>query len=399
LNFTKLTVISILSFALLVDVMLGASIYSSALLLISGGLVYWLSANQLRSAYQADLERQQQEHSATQEKIKNILNSVDRDLNNDLIAIESSAENIKKLLNENVENLYTSFSGLNSDVKHQQSMLMEIINKMSEKSNSSQGGENNEQEENLSKIRYFADEMLSTMDYFVKQVLETSQDSMTMVHRTDDMLKSMVDVEKLLDDVRTISDQTNLLALNAAIEAARAGESGRGFAVVADEVRKLSQDSNNFSNQISEVVNNVSNEVNLAKSIAARLASRDMSQAIHSRTHIDNMLNDINEMEDYLSRQITDVSNSAESIQRNVNLAVVSLQFEDLLNQIVNESKTKARHLLELSDSVLKPLAKFAMSNDSVELEKINQNTQRLSQSRKEASQGQKQNGSDVDLF
>ena len=65
--------------------------------------------------------------------------------------------------------------------------------------------------------------------------------------------KVSVEINSILDSIKSIADETKMLGLNAAIEAARAGEAGKGFGVVASEIRTLSKDSKDTAIKIAEL--------------------------------------------------------------------------------------------------------------------------------------------------
>lgn len=83
--------------------------------------------------------------------------------------------------------------------------------------------------------------------------------------------KSVDAIQKLTEDILSISSQTNLLALNASIEAARAGEAGKGFAVVADEIRELADNSRNTANSIQTISTQVVSAVKSLSEAAEKL--------------------------------------------------------------------------------------------------------------------------------
>ena len=110
-------------------------------------------------------------------------------------------------------------------------------------------------------------ESISEVEYTISQI-ETAA---IEIHKAGEIVnlleKESININMVVDVIRSIADQTNLLALNAAIEAARAGEQGRGFAVVADEVRTLAGRTQDSTAEIISIIEKLQLSVHSAKDI------------------------------------------------------------------------------------------------------------------------------------
>lgn len=143
------------------------------------------------------------------------------------------------------------------------------------------------------------------------------------------------ELKKMATEVRGIANQTNLVALNAAIEAARAGEAGRAFSVVASEVRKLSALSGDTGRRISEKVESVNNAINATMTMSLEYAERDAEMVADSEQLITHVLDQLRLTTDGLSKAANDFRNESVIIRHEVEAAMVALQFQDRVSQML----------------------------------------------------------------
>jgi len=169
-----------------------------------------------------------------------------------------------------------------------------------------------------------------------------------MLVKVQGLDRFIVELQEMASDVARIAQQTNLLALNAAIEAARAGDLGRGFAVVAKEFRMLSNQSGETGRKIAEKVKIISAAiVDTCTVVRESVAAEDNTLETAHGT-IDQVLTDFKNITDSFQRSGTLLHDESISIQSEINNALVQLQFQDRVSQIMTQVMKNLGHLPEV---------------------------------------------------
>ncbi|MGE0383784.1 MAG: methyl-accepting chemotaxis protein [Gammaproteobacteria bacterium] len=191
----------------------------------------------------------------------------------------------------------------------------------------------------LSRSEVHLRSVIDALESAISQKLAMRGEIETLVAFTDEL-------RNMARDVASLADQTNLLALNAAIEAARAGESGRGFAVVADEVRKLSTLSGSTGQRITEKVEVIGEAIASAVRSVESSANHDAQSVAQSQERIREVLEDVHRLTAGLAQSGAVLQRENEAIRSDVGEALVHLQFQDRVSQVlahIGDSLERAR--------------------------------------------------------
>jgi methyl-accepting chemotaxis protein len=179
---------------------------------------------------------------------------------------------------------------------------------------------------------------LSLLREMIEMLEENSRLNTEYSTAIDTILVNTAEINKISDEIQYISDQTNLLALNAAIEAARAGEHGRGFSVVAEEVRKLSDRTSLASNNIIQIVGKVNSSV---RDISRSLLE-NIKKTTDKKDHVDRAVGDLvrtaEESTEVFTKLIANAVASSESVAKNIDQIILSLQFQDITKQQIDQA-------------------------------------------------------------
>ncbi|MDH5613045.1 MAG: methyl-accepting chemotaxis protein [Gammaproteobacteria bacterium] len=167
----------------------------------------------------------------------------------------------------------------------------------------------------------------------LKLALETVSDSKDMLLAEVTMYSA--NMKDMADEAKHVAFQSQIIALNAEIEAARAGEAGRAFAAVVSEMRQLAYKSGDTSKKMSKKAESID-------AAMSRFYSEDKQMSVKEAEHVsraETMLNDIverfNKITLELEESVKTMENESRHIRDDISSALVALQFQDRVSQIM----------------------------------------------------------------
>ncbi|RLJ20267.1 hypothetical protein DJ030_07090 [bacterium endosymbiont of Escarpia laminata] len=251
--------------------------------------------------------------------------------------LRDSIEQAGNIMTNATQRLSGSLTGLEHESTGQREKLKEMVDELLVLVSS------DDQEEQTKGIQRFTLETEQLIGRFVTTVTDLKSASDQIAVEFGRMNQQVEGVGKLLNDVNTITAQTDLLALNAAIEAARAGEAGRGFAVVADEVRSLAQRTSQFSEQIRTLLSKIEGSIKTVDASVEKATGTDLSIAAKSQESVASMWDEIQGLNNRASLQSQSIAEISEKIHHLVIEGIISLQFEDIVNQLLIQIGDRSR--------------------------------------------------------
>lgn len=237
----------------------------------------------------------------------------------------------KTLISDAVVKLGESFNSLNTQTRAQQQVVASLIAEVSD--------DHAAPHTDRASVREIADGMSTILEGFIDMLSQVSAQNSGVIAKMEAMTEVVNQTFSLLSNVEMITKQTNLLSLNAFIEAARSGEAGRGFQVVATEMRNLSQSWAKLNEQTRVQVEKSKKIVHEARDVVHQMATRDMDSLTEAKNSSDVLFAKLAVMNEHISKNLGQVSVISQGIDRSVGLAVQSLQFEDIVGQLLGAAE------------------------------------------------------------
>jgi methyl-accepting chemotaxis protein len=163
---------------------------------------------------------------------------------------------------------------------------------------------------------------------FVEDMVRISASSVKIMIEVESLRGHTSNVAARGQQIENIASTTRMLSLNARIEAQRIGSSGAVFRVVADEIKTLARESGALSKTIRDALAVQSASLAKASAEVSQLAAYDLDHVVASQKHLDSTIA-------RLAAMSASSLHILARIQVEADAALQALQFEDMLNQLL----------------------------------------------------------------
>ncbi len=119
--------------------------------------------------------------------------------------------------------------------------------------------------------------------------------------------------------------------------------------MVADEVRDLSGRTSHFSQQIRGLLANMQVSIEATEGAINQMAAQDMTFALTSKDQVEQAMIGIEEMNRRTGQTVEELNHIAGEVESSVNQAIVSLQFQDMVTQLLGHVVRRLEVLGEIA--------------------------------------------------
>ena len=143
------------------------------------------------------------------------------------------------------------------------------------------------------------------------------------------------DMKDMAADAHQVAMQSRLLSLNAAIEAARAGEAGKAFGVVVVEMHKLAFQSAEASAKMAQKMTIIDAAIAKGSDETQQLAVQEKLQISRAEATFDDMVKRFKLVTVRFDKSVSGMERDYSQIRDDISSAMVVLQFQDRVSQIL----------------------------------------------------------------
>jgi hypothetical protein len=328
-----------------------------------------------------------------------LLESAQRASDEQFGLIRSEFEQLRGILGDATSNLSTSLTGVDEAADGQRRHLRQLVEELL--AIASEGAH----EEQTQGIHRFARQSDAIVSRLVNSLNELSHHGANAGNAFSALLERVEDILHHTREVDAINEQINLLATHTAIDSARASDEGRQLARIAMDVRNLAERTRRFSAELRRVIEDAHTQAHRVELEVTRLRHLDLNVAAEARDEVRRMGELMRDLNDRAVDQYERVTSITQLIRQHVFSGVMSLQFEDLMRQLMEHVEQRVISLEMYTTDVLSlqrrvPLDDRGAQNWLNELQQVVENAdKRFAQHSHKAVAQQNLDEGDAEMF